>query len=460
MKFESAGFNSKKQPEKTLLEKMRSIPKGIKTTVLAGALSLSSLDSQATQDTTVVDTKNPEKTQTYQQPSQENEKMASFEAIQKETENDFTLNISNAFETDSALVKPESAKFLEMELQKFWSKLTPENLDEFLSHPIVVYSSCDEDRTNTYKGGNAELAQLRAEQGEKIVEQSLNTFDFSSKGFSAEDIEKIKNVDIVYNIPQYGGYEKGVTPLTKIVNPETGVFFADEELDAMTSEKREDLKQKARWVKIEVEGVKGLEEEKKETTPYEDKFKIIFKLLNDYDDLSLLVDNSSSMNNSQELLRKTMKEGLVEKPVFYAPFSQRVGEMVNFDDETAVRSSTEKLPKDNKEYGLDAALAISESLEPDKKHAIVVITDEDLQGITKRKLEAVRAKDNISVYFYVLNDVEQNYRMVSLEEIETLFDAKYQQRKKKLEKRTMTENLYDKELNDEPIMLYLSNILY
>lgn len=459
MKFESAGFNSKKQPEKTLLEKMRSIPKGIKTTALAGALSLSSLDSQAIQDTTVVDTKNPEKTQTYQQPSQANEKMASFEAVQKETENDFTLNISNAFETDSALVKPESAKFLEMELQKFWSKLTPENLDEFLSHPIVVYSSCDEDRTNAYKGGNAELAQLRAEQGERIVEQSLDGFDFSSHGFSEEDITKIKHLNIVYNIPQYGGYEKGVTPLTKIVNPDTGGFFTEEELDAMNPDERENLKQKARWVKIEVEGLKDLEE-KEEKISYEDRFKIILKLMEDYDDLSLVVDNSPSMNNSQELLRKTIEQGVSETPVLYAPFSRDVGKIVDYRDTKAVQLSTEKLMKQNEEYGLEAALKLSQSLDSEKNHAIVVLTDEALQGITKRKLEEMRSKENVSVFFFVLDDEKHNYRVLSLEEVEAIFDVEYQKRKERLEKNTsLSPNLKDQELNERPILLQVGQIL-
>lgn len=461
MKFESAGFDSKKtnqEKEKTLLEKMRSLPTGVKTAALAGVLTLSSLESQGSNDTNVVDIKTPEKNQTYSEPVKNGEKTASFEAFQQETENDFTLNISNAFETDSALVKPESAKFLEAELQKFWSKLTPENLDEFLSHPIIVYSSCDEDRTNAYKGGNAELANLRAEQGEKVVEQSLGSFDFSSHGFSAEDVEKIKNVYIVYNIPHYGGYEKGVTPLTKIINPETGAFYTEEELNTMTPEERESLKQKARWVKIEVEGLKDLEE-KEEKISYEDRFKIILKLMENYDDLSLVVDNSPSMNNSQELLRTTIEQGVSETPVLYAPFSRDVGKIVDYRDAKAVQLSTEKLIKQNEEYGLDAALKLSESLDPEKNHAIVVLTDEALQGITKRKLEEMHSKENISLYFFVLDDEKQNYRVLTLEEIEAIFDVEYQKRKERVEKNnSMSSTNKDNELNGRPILIPVGQI--
>ncbi len=461
MNFESFGFNSKKnkeKEEKTALEKVRSLPKSVKTAALVGALTLSSLESQGSNDTAVVDTKTPEKNQTYSEPEKNDEKTASFEALQQETEKDFTLNISNAFETDSALVKPESAKFLEQELQKFWNKLTPENVDTFLEHPVIVYSSCDEDRTNAYKGGNAELAQLRAEQGEKLVIKSLQDFDFSSKGFSSEDILKIQSLDIVYNIPEYGGYEKGVTPLVKIVNPETGIFFTEDELNLMTPEERELLKQKARWVKIEVEGLKDLEE-KEEEISYEDRFKIILKLMEEYDDLSLVVDNSPSMNNSQELLRKTINEGVSETPVFYAPFSRDVGKIVDYRDANAVQSSTQKLIKQSEEFGLNAALEMSQSLDSAKTHAIVILTDESLQGITKRKLEEMRSKENISLYFFVLDDEKQNYRVLTLEEIEAIFDVEYQKRKERVEKNnSMSSTNKDNELNGKPILIPVGQI--
>ncbi len=463
MKFESFNFSKKQtvepKEEKTVLEKMRSIPKGVKTGLVAGALSLSSLESQASNDVSPIDTKNPEKTQTYQEQVEEKGKTASFEVFQQDSEREFTLNISNAFETDSSLVKPESAQILEMELQKFWSKLTPETINSFVEHPVVVYSSCDEDRTNAYEGGNAELAQLRAEQGEKLIEESLEDFDFSSHGFSAEDIQKIKNIDIVYNIPEYGGYEKGVTPLTKIVNQETGVFYTQEELSLMNPQEREDLKQKARWVKIEVEGLRNLEV-KEQKNSYEDRFTLILKLLNQYDDVSLLVDNSPSMSNSQELLRKTISESTSETPVLYAPFSRDVGELVDYRDQKAVEVSTNKLIKQTEEFGLDAAIKMSGTLEGGKKHAIVVMTDESLQGITKRKLEEIKSKEDISVYFFVLDDAKQNYKMLTLEEIESMFDVEYQKRKQKLENNTsLNPTLKDKELNDRAILIQVGQIL-
>ena len=216
------------------------------------------------------------------------------------------MNMAQNFEIDKANISPADAEKIIAEYNNFLDKINVKNIDDALAKEDVIEASSDE-RATKYGAvdkklaptleNNINLTNDRAHIAANLLMEVKKNHDFSKSGIAEDKIEKYKNKEFKFKVP-----EKGYTKITELneINPETGEKYTDQEVEEMKKNNPElfdELTEKCRYVSLDLKI----------------EFKTSIKKVNQYDRIIFFVDNSPSTEYTMNDMARNLEElGLQE----------------------------------------------------------------------------------------------------------------------------------------------------
>jgi len=359
-------------------------------------------------------------------------------------ENTAKIDLTNSYETDKDFISEADASEIKDNFKAFLDQVNADNFKKVMGLDFKIYGSSDERQTSTWKGGNLELTQARITAAEKIIKTELENHDFSNSGLTLEQIKALQNKEFKHGVP-----EEGVTHITDLVNPDTGEKYTDKEVEEMKKNnitKYNDLLQDCRYIKInlmakadELKPVPIIPPALEIKTNIEIP-KLTIKLISEYDQTIILMDDSPSMANSKNYMAGQLQTEEKEANIKIATFSDKLNSVIPTNSFYQAGEVLKNVRTGGNAHER-AAYAAAEALNSfditnekimDRK-LLLINTDEPIQT-TKAEIEELLENSQLKgakVYFNMGYDDNQQVLKVPLEEMKDNFDKLYE---KKLEK--------------------------
>lgn len=348
------------------------------------------------------------------------------------------LDLTNSYETDKADIPNENRAAIEAQVHNFLNEINSDNYRDLMTHVWEISGSSDERLTSSWEGGNEELTNARIAEAAKIIKGAIESYDFSHSGLSAKQVEDLKNKSFIYDsYESQNGPEKGVTYLTDLKNPDTGVNYTAEEIQEIkehNEKKYYSLLDKCRYIKVNLMA-EGDEIKPIPNRPAELKTSTEFNLLDrkipefqQYKSVLILEDNSGSMTASKEAMARYLVDNYSpDIKVTTAIFSDRLD---NFRPLQDMRDAAESL-RETRNSGNSSertikcavdALKLFTAQEKPGDGLALIGTDEALQGVSYNDLKALDSLSkvkNVDIKFLIvhLEDGEKVTEKVPLEKI-------------------------------------------
>lgn len=362
-----------------------------------------------------------------------------------EIKNVATMDLTNSYETDKALISETEGQVIKADFKAFLDKVDSHNFREVMKLDFKIFGSSDERLTNSWKGGNLELTQARIAAAEEILRSELANHDFSNSDLSPEQIKQLQNKDFRHGIP-----ENGVTHITDLVNPDTEKNYTAEEVSEMKKNnltKYNELLKDCRYIKVNLMA-KANEEIKpapklQATLEVETKEKIALKtidLISEYDQTVIIFDNSPSMDDSKNYMGQQLETVDRTANIKIATFSDKLDNLNqanSFGQAGEILKNIKTSGSSHEKSVLAAIDALNGFDVSGKKIAesklLLVNTDEAIQT-NKAEMDKLLLESQmkgVKIYFNLGYDNDQQVLKVSLEEMKNNFNQLYE---KKLEK--------------------------
>ncbi len=347
------------------------------------------------------------------------------------------IKLANYFETDKANISPEDAKEMLRLISQYTDNLDMSNVDEFLKKEVTLRVSCDPRPTNSYENGNVGLAEARAKEAMGIIK----SYNIENSNLTQEKLksvkEKLQNIGV--DIPPGGVIDYHQ------LNYSTEQWA---ELNKPGNEsKLLEAYKNMRFVTLELAIPNQKTPEVKDSTSLEKAQNV-----------KLLLDLSSSMNNDRQAVAKEIESLNQEKPFEIIGFASTIeGRFTVKNSKEAAQKILElKSSRDGKEYAIDIAIKVlSEknefSFKSNENNLMIWQTDEELQNVTNdnlTRLESIAREQNIN--FEIRMRTKEGIKVLSLEDIRTIFDTYYQEKLK--------ENITRLTANVEDTKKYISEL--
>lgn len=353
-----------------------------------------------------------------------------IETLINKEKNKIEIKIANYFQTDKADISKENETEINKLLTSYIDNLNKDNINKFTTPTVNV--SCDPRNTNSYENGNVGLARARANETQQIVRQIVNSYDFSKSGFDQKEINDIKEKfnNLNFKIP-----ETGVIDYHQVKNPNTGNYFTDSEWQELHKPGKENNKleiyKMMRFVNLELsilnDETPSVEKIEQKTMEVEQNntFEV-----NGYDKVMLLVDKSPSMEiHKKELIKKLLENSSYNIKTSVIGYTNKIDAEFVADNFKMAAENIEKMSfvNEDKELTIDATIkALEINKDTDGKGIAFVITDEELQGVSKEKIERLKQLSkykNMDIAFTVM--VREKTFKLSLYDVEESFNKKF-----------------------------------
>lgn len=326
------------------------------------------------------------------------------------------IKIANYFETDKAEISKESSNEILKLISTYINSLNKKNIDQFLNSTPKLNVSCDPRNTNSYENGNRGLAQARAEETQKIISRIATNFDFSKSGLTSSQINNIKEKfnNLEFNIPENG-----------VIDYHLVATEADW-LEAKTNEtKKLEIYQRMRFVNLELAALNN-EKSNSSIEKQEEMFDIA-----GYDRASIALDKSPSMRLRKEIVTRNLLAKVdVNIPTKVFGYTNKLDTVFKSDNliDAAETIKNMQFVNEENEYAINAAIQVLEAEENDGKKGIAfIVTDEELQSVSKEKLEKLAKlslEKNTTLMFTVM--IGGEIFKLSLDDINQAFDIQYE----------------------------------
>jgi hypothetical protein len=346
---------------------------------------------------------NTDDANTYQLDSDDLEKMAQADkGDAKELSSEMLdleryaqLDISNYYQTDSDVISEDNKQEIASKFTKFLDNINANNFQEIVDTDFEIKSSSDPRETNR-KGGNIKLAEDRGEALERVFRTVLASYDFGDR-LSADQAEQIQNKEFKIQIP-----EGGVTHLVDLINPDTGENYTENEISALSEEERLELLKDCRRVDANFLAKKSAEIQEMTPKPFVldnlrmDNLKNTLSNWNDYESITLIVDNSPSMNASYAKIAEIIKgqPELKDTEVKFGTFSDKLDGLKKIQNLDEVEDAIEKMDRkgSHQERAIQAALTAIQEMEVKmgEKAKLIIATDEPLQNLNSEDLQQLK----------------------------------------------------------------------
>ncbi|MCU0660495.1 MAG: VWA domain-containing protein [Candidatus Pacebacteria bacterium] len=339
--------------------------------------------------------------------------------------------LKNAFPKNEAKMNPhEKEEFKKTIIHFLEAHNTLEQAAELEQARITLEVSSDERETTTWKGGNEELSEARAQEIKTVYYELIDSL-YQTQTFQALTNFFAKKINTKIAIsPDHG---RGVTSLSQLKNPLTNKPYTKDEIEQLPPAEVEALYETCRYVKILIE----LPAENEHT----EQFTKLVQVLSDFPHTRILLDNSSSMDEENTIFAEKIAEALTAN---HSRFSSHDNRMVTFsnridwDNYTKVKDAkdveafmNETGTGDDDEHQLSATHEMLAKMEQeyesgkysDKKReagAIIMLSDEGISDFSVKSLTDLiekAEKTNTTVFFALIN----NY---SPDRLITMIDAK------------------------------------
>ncbi|MBP6925441.1 MAG: hypothetical protein KBC22_00045 [Candidatus Pacebacteria bacterium] len=319
------------------------------------------------------------------------------------------FKLENSFPVDEASLRKENLAEIQNNMNQFLEAYnTQEKFLELLQARIVIECSSDERPTSSWGvKGNEALSHARLVTLDSLMHIVINNFSYNAD-IAPEDVHRFKGKTYIKRIPA-GAWGKGFIPLTQIENPSTGRLFTEQEVRQLSADQKQELYDATRYANVIFE-IPG-ESEK------EDQYDRLSEIITNYDQVTLLLDKSDSMEDDYRLFARKIKENVENNDnvqstdtIVAIPFEREA-----FSDEQKAVPFAE-LPATLESlslYGGDekVVLSIQQSLENmqaklDQRQALIALTDEGIQDFSVAALGQLsqQAKEkNCDVYFGLLS---------------------------------------------------------
>lgn len=396
--------------------------------ITAGMLSVAGSAHAETKDTGKTGELSGKKTEvTYEAATPSEEK--TLAVYQERGASSETVNFESYFKVDKADISPEDQEKIQTTLGDFFTDMhtTDNMLLRVSGQKIVIEASADEWRAGEeWNHSNEQLSLARAESLKQVVRDFLETFDFPGHGFSAEDAQSLLAMPVIVSLPHHGE-ERGVTYLTHLINPATQKQYTQEEIAALSPNEVTELRKDARYVRVGFEIKKQDEhtkeiQESKSDAPGDVLRETLSEMKNGYDELIVVADNSGSMHDiSRTLVDRELAVVAQDAPkIRVGLFSNTLNALQTYTPETTLSSLIDANKMGHsKESLIGSALELQKHLHENTKTAMLLITDEYLQGVTiekLRELEAVEAKGN-KVLIMMLDDTHAKGKIFTVNDL-------------------------------------------
>lgn len=349
----------------------------------------------------------------------------------KETSNFIQLEMANYFDTDSDYIPVEAQKKIKSDFEKFLSCITPESAQELVSSEFKLYGSSDERMTNNWEGGNEELTKARLESAERILSSFLQNYPFEN--LPADLAEQLRAKTFEKVMPtSANGPEAGVTYIADLINPATGNNYTETEINILKTNNPDEYKKlldDCRKISFEVETIKADEVEVENRPPdieeKEDPNKPpAIERLNNWQNVSLLFDNSPSVGNSYNYMAEIVgNQDFGGLKVNFGTFSNQLDELKEYNSSQDVVKAINSIKFDGNSYEmtLTAVKSALEKMPEAQKNVVFAMTDEPFQDVSWESIQELKkmsAEKNAQIYFYYADDKSKAVRQISLADLE------------------------------------------
>ena len=327
-------------------------------------------------------------------------------------ENLAKLDITGSFKVDKADIAGADKAQIESAINHFLGEINSKNITKILNSEAQINISCDERPTASWKNGNEGLAQARAAAFKTIWTETIKNykFDLEKTGLTADQVTAYKAKELKENIPT-----NGVTPITMLKNPATGLNWTAAEFNKLTPAEKENVYKECRYAKIDF-------------MAYSEAEKIAQKLT--VNGALIFVDESPSMKNKMGAVANAMRSiesnnKLVDTKLVF--FSDKAHDMVKVDSLEGMAKAIEThQDKGNSSEKLIGSIIQTLEKMPNAADSTIkpsiAFTDEAIQDITMEnlvKLQTLEKTKGISIEFYFpvaqKNNQVQCFKMSSAE---------------------------------------------
>lgn len=325
------------------------------------------------------------------------------------------IKIANYFQTDKAEISTNNAKEISQLISTYINNLTENNIDQFLNSTPQLNVSCDPRNTNSYKNGNRGLAQARAEEAQRVISASVAGLDLTKSGLNPEHIQKVveKFSNLNFNIPENG------------VIDYHAVATESEWLEAQNDDiKKMEIFQKMRFVNLELAILNA-----EKPTPNNEKVKNIFEI-HGYNKVLLLIDKSPSMETNKKVIMDSLHASeSINIPTSIIGYTNKIDTAFAAENLGTAAKIIENMKFVNEEEELtidETIAALRNENTGTGKIVAYIVTDEELQHVSKDKLEILKKlclEKNTTLVFTIM--IGGEIHQLSLNDVENAFNKKY-----------------------------------
>ncbi|MEK7539970.1 MAG: vWA domain-containing protein [Patescibacteria group bacterium] len=343
--------------------------------------------------------------------------MAGCEPGEQETRPEQTevlkrFDFDNSFPVDLAKMNPEAEAQVKAQVEQFLTEHnSPQTFGDLKKSRIAVEVSSDERPTKAWgEKGNEALSEARLEELDTVLREAIKTYDFADD-IPAQDVDAFKHKMFTKRMPG-GEWGRGVTPLTRLTNPETGTLYTETEVKKLSRAERAKLFDQARYAEVTFE-LPGQNE-------VEHQYDKLVDIMSGYDNVTFLVDRSGSMLDDYQRLGHSFSEALgkrqadfVSDTTYIVPFEQNA-DLARYQnipaDQVPQYLRTLRLPGRDERLFTSLRQVVDQKIqtpETAQRRAIIVLTDEGIQDFAAanlRRLVADGEVNQIDMYFALIGE--------------------------------------------------------
>jgi len=326
----------------------------------------------------------------------------------KKFQEQIILKAGSNFDSGKSTLK--NIENIKSNFNNFLSKIDKDNFSNIINKDWIVKGSSDE-VMNLNIGGNKQLTEDRVNALNVLLRESLINYDFS-KQLSPEQIKIIMEKDIVGSYPDSSS-EKGVTYITDLVNPLTGLNYTESEAKSIKENNPEEYRKllaSCRYTNFELK----INNQK------------MFNLDN-YTHGVVLFDKSGSMKITTEDMVNGLDKAISsnkDKPFYLLTYSNNIDKgslkIIKPGESEKILHSINFNGSGN-EKSISSTIEYIKSIKPDfsregLRRIIYVVTDEGIQDPENLlELENLADKTNTDIEFVMFTPGGSNFIKVDLE---------------------------------------------
>ena len=386
-----------------------------------------------------------------------------MEALINKSSEKVEIKIANYFETDKAEISAENSGEISKLVSTYINNLNSKNVDKFINSTPELNVSCDPRNTNSYENGNLGLAKARAEETQRVIKEILSRFDFSKTDLTPDQVSNVIKTfgNLKFNIP-----ENGVIDYHKVLNPETNKAFTDNEWGELqkNKDKLHEVYKTMRFVNLDL--VVLFDKNTKEEIPPSIKIETGGKPFDfqGYKKVMLLVDKSPSMvSHKKELIKNLLdntKEDIETSVIGYTNKADTAFKASNLED--AANTIREmKFINEDRELAIDATIQALEKADlSSEKGVAYIITDEELQAVSREKLEkldSLSKNKNFDLKFTIM--ISGHIYKLTIDQVKLAYEQKFQEvnQQQEIDNQARQIKVLNKILKDQQIELQAGN---